>query len=115
MWYQTTFAKRHKGRIRGLHKSADPGTIIGSRHAGYVQYCLPCRSALCSRPPSPTCATLSTMSFQSPRKAILTPDQLAHFQQSKTHQDIIGFIEELNERVVGVKLTDECALSPVCE
>lgn len=52
------------------------------------------------------------MSFHPPRKVILTPDQLAHFQQSKTHQDIIGFIEELNDRVVGVKLTDECAQSP---
>ena len=55
------------------------------------------------------------MSFQEPRKAILTPEQLQYFQQSKTHQDIVGFIEELNERVVGVKLTDECAQSPVCE
>ncbi|KIP09941.1 hypothetical protein PHLGIDRAFT_125927 [Phlebiopsis gigantea 11061_1 CR5-6] len=51
------------------------------------------------------------MSFQPPRKVILIPEQLAHFQQSKTHQEIIAFIEELNERVVGVKLTDECAQS----
>lgn len=55
------------------------------------------------------------MSFQPPRKAILTPSQLAYFQTSKTYQDIVGFIEGLNERVVGVKLTDECAQSPVCE
>ena len=53
------------------------------------------------------------MSFQPPRKAILTPDQLAHFQKSKTYQDIVGFIEDLNERVVGVKLTDEIPISPV--
>ena len=55
------------------------------------------------------------MSFHTPRKVILTKEQLEHFQQSKTHQEIVGFIEELNERVVGVKLTDECAQSSVCE
>lgn len=55
------------------------------------------------------------MSFRPPRKVILTPEQLSYFQQSKTHQGIIGFIEELNDRVVGVKLRDECAQSPVCK
>lgn len=55
------------------------------------------------------------MSFYPPRKAILLPEQLAYFQQSKTYEDIITFIEELNERVLGVKLTSECEQSPVCE
>ena len=76
------------------------------------------KEALCllARRPEPFTVTLTiTMPFEEPRKSILTPEQLAYFQQSETYQDIIGFIEELNECVVGVKLTDECALSPVCE
>ena len=55
------------------------------------------------------------MSFQIPRKAILTPEQLSFFKDSKTYRDIVGFIEGLNEDVVSVKLTDECEQSPVCE
>lgn len=55
------------------------------------------------------------MSFYPPRKAILLPEQLAYFQQSKTYEDIITFIEELNERVQGMKLTNECEQSPVCK
>ncbi|KAF9461796.1 Phosphotyrosyl phosphatase activator [Collybia nuda] len=52
------------------------------------------------------------MSFQAPRKAILLPEQLAYFQTSKTHQDIVSYIEVLNKSVTGVKLTDECSESP---
>ncbi|KAF8881582.1 hypothetical protein BD779DRAFT_1545621, partial [Infundibulicybe gibba] len=51
------------------------------------------------------------MSFQPPRKAILSPAQLASFQDSATHQRIISYIETLNESVVGVKLSDECTES----
>ncbi|TFY81861.1 hypothetical protein EWM64_g2155 [Hericium alpestre] len=47
-----------------------------------------------------------------PHKAILTKDQLAAFQASKTHNDIISYIETLNGAVVGVKLTDPCPESP---
>ena len=53
------------------------------------------------------------MAYQRPRKAILTKEQLEHFQHSKTYKDIMGFIEDLNESVVGVKLRDPCELSPV--
>ncbi|KAI0942999.1 Serine/threonine-protein phosphatase 2A activator 2 [Taiwanofungus camphoratus] len=52
------------------------------------------------------------MPFIPPRKVILTKQQLEVFQASKTHEDIISCIETLNEAVVGVKLTDECAESP---
>ncbi|CAL1709782.1 unnamed protein product [Somion occarium] len=52
------------------------------------------------------------MSFIQPRKCILTKEQLAHFQQSKTHDDILSFVQNLNDTVVGVKLTDECTMSP---
>ncbi|KAH8112782.1 Phosphotyrosyl phosphatase activator [Phellopilus nigrolimitatus] len=51
------------------------------------------------------------MSYVSPRKRILTKEQMEAFQTSKTHQEIISYIETLNESVVGVKLTDECTMS----
>ena len=55
------------------------------------------------------------MSFFPPRKVILSKEQLELFQASKTHADIVAYIETLNEAVVGVKLTDECSQSPVRE
>lgn len=54
------------------------------------------------------------MSYQIPRKVILSQEQLTAFQESKTHKDIVSYIEALNESVVGVKLTDECETSDVC-
>ncbi|KAG5635083.1 hypothetical protein H0H81_012494 [Sphagnurus paluster] len=48
------------------------------------------------------------MPYQVPQRAILLPEQLAYFQTSKTHQDVIEYIEALNGAVAGVKLTDEC-------
>jgi hypothetical protein len=53
------------------------------------------------------------MSYQVPRKAILSKDQLQAFQESKTHKDVISYIEKLNESVVGVKLTEACEASDV--
>lgn len=53
------------------------------------------------------------MSFQSLRKCILSQEQLTSFQSSKAHQDVVSYIETLNNAVVGVKLTDECLMSPV--
>lgn len=53
----------------------------------------------------------SIMAYQVPRKAILLPEQLAHFQTSETHKKITGYIEALNNSVVGVKLTDGDTLS----
>lgn len=53
------------------------------------------------------------MSFQTPKKVILLPEQLAYFQTSKTHQTLVSYIEALNKSVTGVKLTDECSESPV--
>ncbi|KDQ13771.1 hypothetical protein BOTBODRAFT_110976 [Botryobasidium botryosum FD-172 SS1] len=49
--------------------------------------------------------------FRPPRKAILTPLQLASFQESNTYKTVVAFIETLNEAVLSVKLTDECAES----
>ena len=51
------------------------------------------------------------MAFQVPRKAILTKEQLEFFQTSKTRQEVISYIEVLNDAVVGVRLNDECSLS----
>ncbi|KAL0945999.1 hypothetical protein HGRIS_012275 [Hohenbuehelia grisea] len=53
-----------------------------------------------------------TSNFQTLRKAILTPEQLAAFQTSKTHDDVKAYIETLNEAVVGAKLSDACSESP---
>ena len=62
-----------------------------------------------------TTFTIEAMSFTFivPRKAILTKDQLEHFQNSKTHEEILAYIQTLNDAVVGVKLTDSCTTSPV--
>ncbi|KZT65205.1 Phosphotyrosyl phosphatase activator [Daedalea quercina L-15889] len=53
--------------------------------------------------------------FVTPRKVILSKEQLEHFQASDTHRDIVAYIQTLNEAVVGVKLTDACAESPGVE
>ncbi|KAF9045198.1 hypothetical protein BJ165DRAFT_1476028 [Panaeolus papilionaceus] len=49
--------------------------------------------------------------YQTLRKAVLSKEQLEAFQESKAHHDIIGYIETLNDAVVGAKLTDDCAQS----
>jgi len=53
------------------------------------------------------------MSYQIPRKAILSKEQLEYFQESQTHKDIVSYIETLNDAVIGSRLTDECSTSPV--
>lgn len=53
------------------------------------------------------------MGFDIPRKCILSNEQLTVFQSSNTHNAIVSFVEVLNDSVIGVKLTDEVALSPV--
>lgn len=53
------------------------------------------------------------MTFQEPRKFILTKEQLDWFQASETQKKIVAYIEGLNEAVVGVKLTDLCEESEV--
>jgi serine/threonine-protein phosphatase 2A activator len=55
----------------------------------------------------------SNMSYKIPQRAILSQEQLEYFQTSKTRQEIVSFVESLNESVVGVKLTDECSESTV--
>ncbi len=53
------------------------------------------------------------MTFQEPRKFILTQEQLEWFRTSETQKKIVSYIEALNEAVVGVKLTDPCEESEV--
>jgi hypothetical protein len=52
-------------------------------------------------------------SFQALEKAILSKEQLAAFQSSKTFAKVTTYIEVLNNAVVGCKLTDECEQSEV--
>jgi len=53
------------------------------------------------------------MSFQIPRKSLLTPEQLVAFETSDTRQKITAYIERLNKAVSGLKLTDDCPQSKV--
>lgn len=46
------------------------------------------------------------MTFEIPTKRIISSGQLEDFQSSQTHADIVTFIEQLNESVINVKLTD---------
>lgn len=51
--------------------------------------------------------------FRALEKAILSKEQLAAFQSSKTFTKVTSYIEVLNNAVVGRKLTDECTHSEV--
>jgi hypothetical protein len=51
--------------------------------------------------------------FRALEKAILSKEQLAAFQSSKTFTKVTSYIELLNNAVVGRKLTDECTQSEV--
>lgn len=53
------------------------------------------------------------MSSSPPHKCILSKEQLEAFQNSSTHSAVISYIENFNDSVVGVKLTDECEESEV--
>lgn len=56
---------------------------------------------------------MAATTYEVPTKAIITPAQLEQFQQSATHSRVLGYIETLNEAVVGVKLRDPCYESEV--
>lgn len=56
-----------------------------------------------STPASPT----------APTKRIISRAHLQSFLDSPTHQDLVDFLEELNESVVGYKLTEEVGESEV--
>jgi serine/threonine-protein phosphatase 2A activator len=49
-----------------------------------------------------------SLDYSPPQKLILTPAQLAYFQDSETYKSIIGYIEILNQAILSCKLTDEC-------
>jgi serine/threonine-protein phosphatase 2A activator len=50
------------------------------------------------------------------QKVILTPGDLKSFQASETHQQILGFVQDLNNSIIGVKLPhDDEASSEVRE
>lgn len=55
------------------------------------------------------------MSFQSPRKCILSPEQLNAFQSSETYDQIVTYIDTLNEAVTGVKLNDPMSVQDASE
>lgn len=44
--------------------------------------------------------------FQKPVKRILSKEHLEAFKASPTYLDILGFVDDLNQAVVGEKLTD---------
>ncbi|WWC59923.1 serine/threonine-protein phosphatase 2A activator 2 [Kwoniella dejecticola CBS 10117] len=49
---------------------------------------------------------VASTSYIPPTKYVLSKAHLGAFQRSKTHQEIFDFIEDLNEAVVGKKLTE---------
>jgi len=51
-------------------------------------------------------ASSSSLTYFPPTKRILTPEQLAAFQESSTHHEIVDFIDALNDSVQGLKLGD---------
>lgn len=60
--------------------------------------------------PSPVA---SSSSYAAPSKRIVTQSHLSAFQSSETHGELLGFIDELNEAIVNVKLTEHCPISDV--
>ena len=54
-----------------------------------------------------------SLDYSPPQKLILTPAQLAYFQDSETSKSIIGYVEILNQAVTSSKLTDQCPESEV--
>lgn len=52
-------------------------------------------------------------SYHVPRKAILTKENLEAFQASETYASIVDYVKTLNESILGVKLSDDCPVSPV--
>ena len=55
----------------------------------------------------------ASSSYTPPSKRILSPAHLAAFKRSSTHDDIIQFIDALNESIIGVKLTESGSGSDV--
>ncbi|KIK27122.1 hypothetical protein PISMIDRAFT_674962 [Pisolithus microcarpus 441] len=55
------------------------------------------------------------MTFQTPSKRILSSLQLTAFQSSNTHNAIVTYIEDLNNSIIGVKLTDQVSVSTRCQ
>jgi len=48
----------------------------------------------------------ASTSYSQPAKYILLPAHLAAFRRSSTHEEITGFISDLNESIVGKTLKD---------
>lgn len=55
---------------------------------------------------APTATTLPS-GYQVPIKRILSKVHLAAFERSPAHADILGFIDTLNESIVGKKLSEK--------
>lgn len=48
----------------------------------------------------------ASTSYMVPRKRILSKEHLAAFSLSATHGDIVAFVDDLNDAVVGKKLSE---------
>ncbi|CED83518.1 Phosphotyrosyl phosphatase activator [Phaffia rhodozyma] len=55
------------------------------------------------------------MVFIAPQKYIVTQSHLEKFGQSTVHSDLLEFIQNLNDAIVGVKLTEPIPCSPAVE
>lgn len=57
----------------------------------------------------------SRMPFEVPRRRILSQDDLDIFQGSEAYTDLLSFIEDLNQSVLGCPNSSKCATSPSVE
>jgi serine/threonine-protein phosphatase 2A activator len=55
----------------------------------------------------------TTLTFMIPNRQILTKDDLEKFRESDAYNDFTGFVERLNNSVIGLPLSTECFISPV--
>lgn len=56
---------------------------------------------------------IASTSYIPPTKHILSKAHLAAFQRSRAHDDILTFIDQLNDSIIGVKLTQATVASEV--
>jgi len=68
-----------------------------------------------SSPPTRILTSMSVTTPILPTKRIVSKAHLDAWLSSSTHQDVVKFVEDLNESVVGVKLTDQVPESEVSE
>lgn len=58
---------------------------------------------------------MDTQAYQIPRRRILSQEDLDVFQKSEAYSDLINFVEELNNAILGMPNSSECYVSSTCQ